>query len=589
LTALPEMSRCFCNALAVISTKTPLAACRFDKEQFLSSVSLQFRRFPYLVMGWLLLAVLCVAAPDRVFLKSSQRLWFGCAFLGVGLLRGARQIGQKLPMELGALSLSQLPQQQDMQYLGHGFLWSPERANEVLAAERDGELAMQRERGPGDPGGVAALHAVGHDKEQPVFLPLSDLEGHMLVSGATRTGKTYYLQLDVVQAIERGDEAVIFIDPKGDLKALHRAYDAAVRAGREKDFMFFSLAFPHLSCTYNPLHNFVLGMEIPDRLAGLLPGGGQSEPFKAFAWEVINVIAQAMLLAGERPLLSKIARYAKVNGTLDELLPRVPENTPEYEYLQGLIKHPPDHYDKMVSSLKPMLSKLDTPDFRNLMSVSNPALDWDRAIRNKRIVYMFMGSMIVKETAYAIGMLALQDLLNFIGRAYAYEQKKTPVRLIVDEVGRLVFPGFVDLLSQAGGQGLMAVLAFQSVADLVSVLGQSGAQQILDNTNTKLWFRATDYATAKTFSDIAGQGPLLTRRESASYRPVRQGQRQTGGLAFDATFSQQSTEMIDNLVREDWLMKLPRGQAFLYASGYTYKARFPLLPEPKHLFPLEKS
>ena len=36
-------------------------------------------------------------------------------------------------------------------------------------------------------------------------------------------------------------------------------------------------------------------------------------------------------------------------------------------------------------------------------------------------------------------------------------------------------------------------------------------------------------------------------------------------------------------------MKLPRGQAFLYASGYTYKTRFPLLPEPKHRFPLEKA
>src|SRR5439155_9846737 len=108
--------------------------------------------------------------------------------------------------------------------------------------------------------------------------------------------------------------------------------------------------------------------------------------------------AQAMLLAGERPLLSKIARYAKVNGTLEELLPKVPEQTPEYEYLLALIKHPPDHYDKMVSSLKPMLSKLDTPDFRSLMSIASPELDWDRAIRNKRIVYMFMGSMIVKET-----------------------------------------------------------------------------------------------------------------------------------------------------------------------------------------------
>ena len=552
----------------------------------LSSMALRLRRFPYLVLGWALLAIVSMAAPDRLFLTHEQGLWLGFAFLGIALLRGSLQVGQGLPTEIAALDLSELPRQNQMQYMGHGFSWDPQRANEVLAAERESDALTGRRRRPGDPGGVAALHAVGRHEEAPIFLPLSDLEGHMLVSGATRTGKTHYLQLDLVQAIERANEAVIFIDPKGDLKVLHRAYDAAVRAGRQKHFQFFSLAFPHISCTYNPLHNFVLGMEVPDRLAGLLPGGGQSEPFKAFAWEVINVIAQAMLLAGERPLLSRIARYAKVNGTLEELLPKIPEHTPEYEYLQGLIKHPPDHYDKMVSSLKPMLSKLDTPDFRSLMSVTTPQLDWDRAIRLKRIVYMFMGSMIVKETAYAIGMLALQDLLNFIGRAYAYERTKTPVRLIVDEVGRLVFPGFVDLLSQAGGQGLMAVLAFQSVADLISVLGSAGAQQILDNTNTKLWFRATDHATAKTFSDIAGQGPVLTRRESAAYRPVLQGKPVRSRLAFDATFAQQSTEVIDNLVREDWLMKLPRGQAFLYASGQTYKTRFPLMPDPRSLFPL---
>lgn len=552
-----------------------------------SALAVRFQRFPYLVTGWTLLGGVSIVAPDRLFLTHRQGLWLGLAFLGVALMRGARQLGLKPPLEIGTLALSHLPQQSQMQYFGHGFSWDSQRANEVLAAERDSKTLARSERKPGDSGGVATIHVVGSRQEAPVFLPISDLEGHMLVSGATRTGKTYYLQLDLVQAIERGTEAVIFIDPKGDLSVLHRAYDAAVRAGRQKDFQFFSLAFPHLSCTYNPLHNFVLGMEMPDRLSGLLPGGGQSEPFKAFAWEVINVIAQAMLLAGERPLLSKIARYAKVNRSLEELLPKVPEHTPECEYLQALIKHPPDHYDKMVSSLKPMLSKLDTPDFRNLMSVTTPQLDWDRAIRLKRIVYMFMGSMIVKETAYAIGMLALQDLLNFIGRAYAYEPEKTPIRLIVDEVGRLAFPGFIDLLAQAGGQGLMAVLAFQSVADLVSGLGSPGAQQILDNTNTKLWFRATDHATAKTFADIAGQGPLLTRRESAAYRPVLPGKPVRNRLAFDATFAQQSTEVVENLVREDWLMKLPRGHAFLYASGQTYKTRFPLMPEPKHCFPLE--
>lgn len=551
-----------------------------------SSLTTRFQRFPFLVVGWALLAGLSLAAPDRLFLTHRQGLWLGLAFVGVALMRGAQQLGRELPREIGTLALARLPQQSQMQYFGHGFPWDSQHANEVLAIERDSKVAA-RKRKPGDSGGVATIHAVGSREEAPVFLPVSDLEGHMLVSGATRTGKTYYLQLDVVQAIERGTEAVIFIDPKGDLSGLHRAYDAAVRAGRQKDFQFFSLAFPHISCTYNPLHNFVLGMEMPDRLSGLLPGGGQSEPFKAFAWEVINVIAQAMLLAGERPLLSKIARYAKVNRSLEDLLPKVPEHTPECEYLQGLIKHPPDHYDKMVSSLKPMLSKLDTPDFRNLMSVTTPQLDWDRAIRLKKIVYMFMGSMIVKETAYAIGMLALQDLLNFIGRAYAYEPQKTPIRLIVDEVGRLAFPGFVDLLAQAGGQGLMAVLAFQSVADLVSGVGPAGAQQILDNTNTKLWFRATDHATAKTFADIAGQGPLLTRRESAAYRPVLPGKPVRNRLAFDATFAQQSTEVVENLVREDWLTKLPRGHAFLYASGQTYKTRFPLMPAPKYRFPLE--
>src|SRR5690242_4022227 len=315
-----------------------------------SSLAIRLQRFPYLVMGWTLLAGLSLAAPDRLFLTHRQGLWLGLAFFGIALVRGARQLRRELPTEIGTLALSQLPKQSQMQYFGHGFPWDSQHANEVLAIERDSKVAA-RKRKPGDSGGVAAIHAVGSREEAPVFLPVSDLEGHMLVSGATRTGKTYYLQLDLVQAIERGNEAVIFIDPKGDLSVLHRAYDAAIRAGRQKDFQFFSLAFPHLSCTYNPLHNFVLGMEMPDRLSGLLPGGGQSEPFKAFAWEVINVIAQAMLLAGERPLLSKIARYAKVNRSLEELLPKVPEHTPECEYLQALIKHPPDHYDKMVSSL----------------------------------------------------------------------------------------------------------------------------------------------------------------------------------------------------------------------------------------------
>jgi len=87
-------------------------------------------------------------------------------------------------------------------------------------------------------------------REAPVFLPVSgSRRSHAGIGCYGAQARPITLQLDLVQAIERGTEAVIFIDPKADLSVLHRAYDAAVRAGRQKDFQFFSLAYPHLSCT----------------------------------------------------------------------------------------------------------------------------------------------------------------------------------------------------------------------------------------------------------------------------------------------------------------------------------------------------
>ena len=119
-----------------------------------SSIADRFRRFPYLVIGWGLLAAVSIATPDRLFLTRHQGLWLGVALLGIALLRGSRQVGQRLPNELSALELSQLPRQDEMQYMGQGFSWDPQRANEVLAAEREGSALTRRTRRPGDPGGV---------------------------------------------------------------------------------------------------------------------------------------------------------------------------------------------------------------------------------------------------------------------------------------------------------------------------------------------------------------------------------------------------------------------------------------------------
>ena len=88
-----------------------------------SALAVRLQRSPYLVIGWALLAGLSLIAPDRLFLTHRQGLWFGLAFVGVALTRGARQLGRELPNEIGTLELSHLPHQKEMQYVGHGFSW----------------------------------------------------------------------------------------------------------------------------------------------------------------------------------------------------------------------------------------------------------------------------------------------------------------------------------------------------------------------------------------------------------------------------------------------------------------------------------
>ena len=46
-----------------------------------SSFTVRLQRFPYLVIGWALLAGLSLVAPDRLFLTQRQGLWLGLAFL----------------------------------------------------------------------------------------------------------------------------------------------------------------------------------------------------------------------------------------------------------------------------------------------------------------------------------------------------------------------------------------------------------------------------------------------------------------------------------------------------------------------------
>ena len=79
--------------------------------------------------------------------------------------------------------------------IGRGFRWGPEHTQELENHLQSGRaLPVGRDVRGGHP----ALHAVGRKKERPLVVPWSELVGHVLIGGTTRSGKTRLLGADRV-------------------------------------------------------------------------------------------------------------------------------------------------------------------------------------------------------------------------------------------------------------------------------------------------------------------------------------------------------------------------------------------------------
>ena len=86
-----------------------------------------------------------------------------------------------------------------------------------------------------DLGGSPIGHGVGSLDEGPVKIRQSSRNGHMLVMGTTRVGKTRMLEMFATQDIHSGHVTIV-IDPKGDAELMLRMYAECARAGRQDQF-----------------------------------------------------------------------------------------------------------------------------------------------------------------------------------------------------------------------------------------------------------------------------------------------------------------------------------------------------------------
>ncbi len=492
-------------------------------------------------------------------------------------------------------------------------------------------------------GGNPALHAV-EPGEQEVWMDLGERVGHTLVLGTTRVGKTRLAELLIAQDIRRGDVVIVF-DPKGDAGLLRRVYAEARRAGRTRDFYMFHLGFPEISARYNAIGNFSRITEVATRIANQLPNEGNSAAFREFAWRFVNIIARALVALGRRPDYQQVRRY------INDIEPLFVEYAEEYLHRQGMpdwrsqvadiaagikernlptslrgrsakaialmrylhqqdlydpvldglvsaFKYDRTYFDKIVSSVGPLMEKLTTGTIAALISPdyldgadARPIFEWMDVIRRKGIVYVGLDALTDTTVASAVGNSMFADLVSVAGHIYKHgvqagSTNTAPVlpdeipviSMHADEFNELIGDEFVPLLNKAGGAGFQVTAYTQTWSDVEARIGnRAKAGQVAGNFNTLVMLRVKELATAEMLTD---QLPRVEVFSLMSVSGVDDSSDPASGVDFKSRNEDRISVSEVPMLSPAELVVLPKGQAFaLLEGGQLWKLRMPL-PDP---------
>lgn len=476
-------------------------------------------------------------------------------------------------------------------------------------------------------GGDPRLHGVELN-EADIMTSLAERVGHILVLGATRVGKTRLLEILATQDIRRGDTVIVF-DPKGDPDLFMRVVAEAKAAGREDQLTVFHLGFPEICARYNAIGNFSRITEVASRATSPLPSSGNSAAFKEFAWRFVNIIARALVALGEKPDYRRIqtnitdidalfARYARkwlgTNGTEDwaqaverlarrfeqpknmprHLVDRAPESVALLHYLKDRQMHEPvldglstvfkyerAYFDKIVSSLGPLLEKLTTGKIAELIAPDyfdiddpRPIFDWMSVLKQRGIVYLGLDALTDSVVAAAVGNSMFADLVAVSGHLYKHGTESY-VDLHLDEFNELMGEEFVPMVNKSGGAGYRVAAYTQTSADIEVKAGSAPrAEQVIGNFNTLISLRVKNIKTARLLTD---QLPDV----EVNALTMVSGATDSSSIADGIDFTSRNEDRVATQTVPLWapsdVMSLPKGQAFaLLDGGQPYKLRFPL-------------
>jgi len=526
--------------------------------------------------------------------------------------------------------------------LGYGFEWGAEHANrayQVVNLETDlsgirmpfpfNLFNKHLEEETEELGGRPFIHGMGD--EEMITAVEDTFFGHTLIAGAIGTGKTTLLKLLSLNALHMSvgaqNKVCIIIDPKNDSEWRRSVKQEMDHLGMGEHFYFLHPAKQSESCRIPLLKNYVRITEIADRIAPLMGTSGGSKTFEDFAFEQITFVAQGLEYMG-RPIRLTTVRDAMNVGKIQfcedvlrtfflrtlgpdwEVLIKLKDATSKgdiepvaylahyykthmrekhkLQAMEGIIQfleHPAEHFIKMITSLRPVLTALTTKPMDDLFSVVDdvmsddprPIVDLENLMETGGCVYISLDSMTDSKTAGFIARLLMSEIAAVSGRRYNNEDTQAPrASIFVDEAHAALEnnEAVLNLLSMGRSSSLELYLATQTVSDIEAKTDEATAKRILGLCNNFISMRTTDTVTqeyvAAQFSKTAVTQVQVQSMSGASTNESL--------FTFQSTSGERAQKTMEDSFPPTLMGDLPKLQYIArLADGRKLKMRLPII------------
>mgnify|MGYP002550645217 CR=1 FL=1 len=387
------------------------------------------------------------------------------------------------------------------------------------------------------------------DYKERLTLDNQELNYHMFAVGGTGTGKTTLLAA-VMEGALRNDKPIIFVDGKGERKAMQEFKEFCQAYGK-KVYIFSE----YEDYTYNPLKHGTV-TEIRDKIMNLFEW---SEPYyKNFSSRYLQLIVKLIEEAGlprDLETVYKLTSAALVEDVFknnletkeirNEITEEIEEAEEEAAVSQeddmlaslGIEEQPPaskktktvtrievkevsflkeglqklrdtlskdfsdEETERCLTGLRNQIGELLESDLGHLFKDSDKEIDLQKITDEGNIAIFSISGSRYRDYIKKLGKMVVLDVNSLV--AYRQAVGKKSILAIYDEFSAYGNAEIVDIVNKARSAGFECIISTQTLADIDSI-DPTLTSRILSNCNTFASGRVNDSKDAERISNQFG-------------------------------------------------------------------------------------